>query len=98
MTLQSGMTITLRVMLGWRADFSGIGGTRVQIRALPSSVIIVGTLVTRSDLVQGRFTEVQLSITVPSILSGQAASVGIFYEGPAQQVSVDDVRVILSTA
>lgn len=98
MTLQSGMAITLRTMLGWRADFSNIGGTRVQIRALPSNVIIIGTLVTNSDLVRGEFTEVQLSITVPSILNGQAASVGIFYEGPAQQVNIDDVRVTISTA
>jgi hypothetical protein len=92
------MTITVRVMLGWRADFSDIGGTRVQIRALPSNDIIIGALVKRRDLIQGGFVEVKLSITVPSTLNGQAASVGIFYDGRASQVSVDDVRVTISTA
>ena len=94
--LQTDMIVTLRVKLGWRADFASIGNTRVQLRAVPSDVVLVGTLVTSADLGRGTFTEIELVITVPSLVNGQAASVGIFYEGRTGQVNVDDVRVLLT--
>lgn len=91
--LNAGQVLTLRVQLGWRADFQAVGATRLQLSAVPSGTVLAARLVGPAEMVQGQFVDAALTAVVPFALAGQGVRVSVIYEGRAQQVSVDNVRV-----